>query len=790
MNVSFLPDAESTVAQVDVRGPRFGAWVTTVVLAVALSGQPADGWWPSRRPSSPSAPFAGLRYAPYGVLFRLARRAPARARCASASPRRRRASPNWSACCSPSSAPRATCSGRRSRRRRHRPGAGGGPAQRGHRLLPGLRALPDRPAGAAGPRLTQPPPPDPPTEEPPHEPHRRARRRRLGRGPPGQPGLVFVEVDEDISAYDGGHLEGAVRLDWKTDLQDPRPVTSSTATTSRLLSRQGHQQRRHRRALRRQQQLVRRLRLLVLQALRPPRRQADRRRAQEVGARRPRAVQGRRRAPRDVVPGPGARPVDPRLPRRGRRLDRQKNLVDVRSPDEFSGKIIAPAHLPQEQSQTRRPHPDRDQHPVEQGGQRRRHVPVRRGARAALRRAGLRRRQGRPSRTAASASARATPGSCCTSCSASPTSRTTTARGPSTAPSSASRSRRRADMCGAPNQGGTLPGSTSTRRRSSRVRSGTTARRWRGVRPAARRDRRVHRRGGDQPRGRVPVLRRAREVDPPLAVPDRQGRAPRRRRRRPERDDARHRRKDPLDPTARTLGVASRGGRAGAAASAACGRPVRDRLQPDQCGQLADDPVEEPVGVVDRADEVAEQLEADQSRRAGSRPASARADASPAAGRAPRTAAASSASTGRSARRGSRRRAATPARAASRSDAAEDDRRPGRRRRRCPRGARSRAPASRRAARTRADGASAQPRTARQTASQRPGVARGRGVVGRLGRVAEGVVAVDDQRGEQVVAAREVAVDRRGDHAELPGDRAQREAGGAALGELARGPRP
>ncbi|HTM86201.1 MAG TPA: sulfurtransferase, partial [Mycobacterium sp.] len=30
-----------------------------------------------------------------------------------------------------------------------------------------------------------------------------------------------------------------------------------------------------------------------------------------------------------------------------------KNLIDVRSPDEFSGKISAPAHLPQEQSQQR-----------------------------------------------------------------------------------------------------------------------------------------------------------------------------------------------------------------------------------------------------------------------------------------------------------------------------------------------------------------------------------------------------------------------------------------------------
>ncbi|PZS17687.1 MAG: sulfurtransferase, partial [Pseudonocardiales bacterium] len=33
-------------------------------------------------------------------------------------------------------------------------------------------------------------------------------------------GVVFVEVDEDTSAYDAGHIEGAVKLDWKTELQD------------------------------------------------------------------------------------------------------------------------------------------------------------------------------------------------------------------------------------------------------------------------------------------------------------------------------------------------------------------------------------------------------------------------------------------------------------------------------------------------------------------------------------------------------------------------------------------
>src|SRR5919206_1633638 len=37
----------------------------------------------------------------------------------------------------------------------------------------------------------------------------------------GTPGIVFVEVDEDTSAYDKGHIEGAVKLDWKQDLQDP-----------------------------------------------------------------------------------------------------------------------------------------------------------------------------------------------------------------------------------------------------------------------------------------------------------------------------------------------------------------------------------------------------------------------------------------------------------------------------------------------------------------------------------------------------------------------------------------
>ena len=46
---------------------------------------------------------------------------------------------------------------------------------------------------------------------------------------------------------------------------------------------------------------------------------------------------------------------------------------------------------------------------------------------------------------------------------------------------------------------------------------------------------------------------------------------------------------------------------------------------------------------------------------------------------------------------------------------------------------------------------------------------------GGLGGGAQGVVGVDDQRREQLVPARVVAVQRRGDHAQLPGHRAQRE---------------
>jgi hypothetical protein len=56
-------------AQVDPRGPRFAAWVTTVVLAVVL----VTGWWPLLAAQGvvfAIGAFAGLRVAPYSVLYR------------------------------------------------------------------------------------------------------------------------------------------------------------------------------------------------------------------------------------------------------------------------------------------------------------------------------------------------------------------------------------------------------------------------------------------------------------------------------------------------------------------------------------------------------------------------------------------------------------------------------------------------------------------------------------------------------------------------------------------------
>ncbi|MBC7372771.1 MAG: sulfurtransferase [Frankiales bacterium] len=166
------------------------------------------------------------------------------------------------------------------------------------------------------------------------------------------PKIVFVEVDEDVSAYDGGHLKGAVRLDWTTELQQPeaRDVIDA-ADFAKLLAGKG---------IGNDDTVVLyggnnnwfaayaywQFKLYG---------HADVRLLD--GGRKKWELDGRDLT-KDLPERPAASYTakDPDLTIRAFRDEvvasiGSKNLVDVRSPDEFSGKIKAPAHLPQEQSQ-------------------------------------------------------------------------------------------------------------------------------------------------------------------------------------------------------------------------------------------------------------------------------------------------------------------------------------------------------------------------------------------------------------------------------------------------------
>ncbi|MDL9936507.1 sulfurtransferase [Gordonia sp. ABSL1-1] len=164
--------------------------------------------------------------------------------------------------------------------------------------------------------------------------------------------VVFVEVDEDTSAYDGGHIEGAIKLDWRKDLQDPvRRDFVDAEQFSALLSERG---------IANDNQVIlyggnnnwfaayaywyfklyghNDVKLLD-------------------GGRKKWELDGRPLSTETVTrPATDYKAGEPDVSIRAFRDEvvdaiGNKNLVDVRSPDEFSGKILAPAHLPQEQSQ-------------------------------------------------------------------------------------------------------------------------------------------------------------------------------------------------------------------------------------------------------------------------------------------------------------------------------------------------------------------------------------------------------------------------------------------------------
>jgi thiosulfate/3-mercaptopyruvate sulfurtransferase len=171
----------------------------------------------------------------------------------------------------------------------------------------------------------------------------------------GDPSVVLVEVDEDTSAYEKGHIAGAVRLDWKADLQDPvRRDFVDKAGFEALLSARG---------IGRDDTVVLyggnnnwfaayaywyfklygHERVLLLDGGRKKWELDSRELTEEVAERAGTAyVAGEAdlsiRAFRDeVIAAAGSATT--------------LNLVDVRSPDEFAGRLLAPAHLPQEQAQ-------------------------------------------------------------------------------------------------------------------------------------------------------------------------------------------------------------------------------------------------------------------------------------------------------------------------------------------------------------------------------------------------------------------------------------------------------
>jgi thiosulfate/3-mercaptopyruvate sulfurtransferase len=165
-------------------------------------------------------------------------------------------------------------------------------------------------------------------------------------------GVVFVEVDEDTTAYDKGHIRGAVKINWKTELQDPviRDFVDRGAF-EKLLSNKG---------ISNEDTVVlyggnnnwfaayaywyfklyghRDVRLLD-------------------GGRKKWELDGRPLSTEEVSrPATSYTAQEQDTSIRAFRQEAleaigTQNLVDVRSPDEFSGKILAPAHLLQECAQ-------------------------------------------------------------------------------------------------------------------------------------------------------------------------------------------------------------------------------------------------------------------------------------------------------------------------------------------------------------------------------------------------------------------------------------------------------
>ena len=45
-------------------------------------------------------------------------------------------------------------------------------------------------------------------------------------------GIVIIEVDEDTTAYDKGHIPGAIKLDWSAVTSSTRPVSRPSSPSA------------------------------------------------------------------------------------------------------------------------------------------------------------------------------------------------------------------------------------------------------------------------------------------------------------------------------------------------------------------------------------------------------------------------------------------------------------------------------------------------------------------------------------------------------------------------------
>jgi thiosulfate/3-mercaptopyruvate sulfurtransferase len=164
--------------------------------------------------------------------------------------------------------------------------------------------------------------------------------------------VVLVEVDEDTTAYDKGHIRGAVKIHWKDDLQDPvRRDFVNREQFEQLLSRLG----------------ISNDDTVVLYGGNNNWFAAYAYWYFKLyGHDKVRLLDGGRKKweldSRELSADPVSRPAtsftakDPDTSIRAFRDEVLKgigavNLVDVRSPDEYAGRLLAPAHLPQESAQ-------------------------------------------------------------------------------------------------------------------------------------------------------------------------------------------------------------------------------------------------------------------------------------------------------------------------------------------------------------------------------------------------------------------------------------------------------